>query len=72
MGAPTSSILSKIYLKYLENTNIFYILLKHHIIGYLRYVDGMLIVFKNGMTNIHDMVDTFNKTIPTMTFTMEK
>jgi len=35
MGAPTSYIIFEIYLKYLENTKIFYILLKHHIIGYL-------------------------------------
>jgi len=46
MGAPTSSILSEIYLQYLENTEIFDILLKHHIIGYFRYVDDILIVYK--------------------------
>jgi hypothetical protein len=72
MGAPTSSILSEIYLQYLENTKIFDILLKQHIIGYFRYVDDILIVYKNGMTNIHDMLDTVNKITPTMTFTMEE
>ena len=72
MGAPTSSILSEIYLQYLENTEIFDILLKHHIIGYFRYVDDILIVYKNGMTNIHDMLVTVNKITPTMTFTMEE
>jgi len=33
MGAP-SSVFPEIYLKYLENTKIFDILVKHHIIGY--------------------------------------
>jgi hypothetical protein len=72
MGAPTSSIFSKIYLPYLENTKIFDIPLKHHTIGYFRYVDDIVIVYKNGMTNIQDILDTFNKITPTMTFTMEE
>ena len=44
MGAPTSSFLSEIYLHYLENTKIIYILLKHHIIGYFIYVADTLIL----------------------------
>lgn len=39
IGAPTSSILSEIHLQYLENTKIFDILLKDHIIEYFMYVD---------------------------------
>jgi len=65
-------ILSEIYLQYLENTKIFYILLKHQIIGYFRYLDDILILYKNGVTNMCDMLDAFNKITPTMTFTMEE
>jgi hypothetical protein len=36
MGAPTSSLLSEIYLQHIENTKIANILLKHHIIVSLR------------------------------------
>jgi len=46
MGAPISSILSEIYLQYIENTVIYDILLKHHIVLYFRYVDDILMVCK--------------------------
>jgi hypothetical protein len=45
MGAPTSSILSEIYLQYMENTKIFYILRNSRIEGYYRYVDDILIAY---------------------------
>jgi hypothetical protein len=53
MGAPTSSIFSEIYLKYLENTKTFNISVKRHLIGLLRYIDEILIVYQNNRTNIH-------------------
>jgi len=72
MGAPTSTIFSEIYLKYLESTKIFDILLKYHTLGYFQYVDDILIVYKNEVMNIHEVLDSFNKITPTMTFTMEE
>jgi hypothetical protein len=69
IGAPTSSVLSEIYLQYLESTKIFDILLKYHIIGYFRHVDDILIVYNNEMTNIQY---SFNNLTPTMTLTMEE
>jgi hypothetical protein len=71
MGAPTSSIFSEIYLKYIENTKIIDILLEHHILGYVRYVDDVLILYKNDATSIYDVIDTFNNIIPNIKFTME-
>lgn len=53
MGTPTSSVFLEIYLQYFENTKIFDILVKHHIIGYFQYVEDILIVHKNNATNIH-------------------
>ena len=44
MGAPTSSIFSELYLQHLENTVIFEILVRHKIVGYLCYVDDILII----------------------------
>jgi hypothetical protein len=72
MGMPTSSIFSEIYLQYSENKKILDILLKSHIIGYFHYVDDILIIYKNGTTNIHDVLTIFNNITPTMKFTMEE
>ena len=72
IGAPTSSIFSEIYLQYFENTKIFDILVKHHIIGYFLYVDDILLVYKNNVTNIYEVLDIFNSLTPTMYFTTEE
>ena len=72
MGAPTSSIFSEIYLQHLENTKIFNILRDHQLIGYFRYMDNILLVYKNGLKNIHEILKLFNNISPTLTFTMEK
>jgi hypothetical protein len=72
IGTPTSSLFSEIYLQQMENTKIVDILLQYHIIGYFRYVDDILIVYKQGVTNIHNVLNSFNNTIPTMKFTIEK
>lgn len=71
MGAPPS-VFPEIYLKYLENIKIFDILVKHHIIGYFRYADDILIVYKNNATNIHKVLTTFNNITSTTKFTMEE
>jgi hypothetical protein len=72
MGAPTSSILSEIFIQYLEHTALYEILLRHHIIGYYRYVDDLLLVFDARTTNIHDVLLEFNAVTPTLRFTLEE
>ena len=72
MGAPTSSILSEIHLQYLENTKIFDILKSQQLIGYFRYVDDILIIYKDNLIDIHETLTLFNNISPTLTFTMEK
>ena len=72
MGAPTSSILSKIYLQYLENTKIFNILNEKKIVGYFRYVDDILIIYNENITRVSDVLKSFNDLTPNMTFTLEK
>jgi hypothetical protein len=42
MGAPSSSILSEIFLEFMENSEILKILRGHKIISYFRYVDDIL------------------------------
>jgi hypothetical protein len=49
MGAPTSSILSEIYLQYIKHNKILEIFTNQNIIGYFRYVDDMLVAFNNDL-----------------------
>jgi hypothetical protein len=72
MGAPSSSMFSEIFLQHIEVTKIVNILLQYHIVGYFRYVDDILIVYKQNLTNIHDVLACFNKLTPTLKFTIEK
>jgi hypothetical protein len=72
MGSPTSSIFSEIYLQYKECTDIFDTLVHNNIMGYFRYVDDILIVYDKTLTNIYEMLNTFNRIMSTMKFTIEK
>jgi hypothetical protein len=72
MGDPTSSLFSEIFLEHTEVTKIVHILLQYHIIGYFRYVDDILIAYKQNLTNIHEVLACFNKLTPTLKFTSEK
>ena len=72
MGAPTLSTFSEIYLQHIEYTAIYDILVKHHIVGYFRYVGDILIVYNKTTTNIYDLFNTFNSLMPTMKFTIEE
>jgi len=72
MGAPSSSILSELFLQYIEHTKIYDILNKHSILGYFRYVDDILLVYDITVTNINTVLDEFNNVAQPMFFTMEK
>jgi hypothetical protein len=56
MGAPTSSILSEIYLQFLENTEIFDILKEKKAIGYFRYMDDILIIYNENTTDANQVL----------------
>src|SRR5215475_5775315 len=72
MGAPSSSILSEVYLQYIEHTAIYDVLLRNQILGYFRYVDDILIVYSHDKTNINEVLKNFNDITPTMQFTIEE
>jgi hypothetical protein len=72
MGTPTSAILSEIFLQALEYNHILMLLNKHHIIGYFRYVDGILIIFKFQITQIENRLADFNSLHIKLKFTLEK
>ena len=72
MGAPTSSILSEFFLQHLENTQIYDILLNYNIVGYIRYVDDLLIIYNDRKTDIEELLYRFNDITPKLNFTIEK
>jgi len=72
MGSPTSSIFSEMYLQYIENTVVYDTLIQNNIMGYFRYVDDIFIVYDSTTTDIVKVLDSFNKLIPSIKFTMER
>jgi len=72
MGAPISSIFSEVYLESLQNKEVYYLLIKHNVTGYFRYVDDVLIIYDRSKPNIHDILDDFNKLAAELKFTLEK
>ena len=54
MGAPSSAMLSEVYLQNLEHTEIIKIITQHNILGYFRYVDDILMIYDENSTDIHE------------------
>ena len=71
VGAPSSSIFSEFYLQFLEIFKIYILLQSHNILGYLRYVDDILVIYDENRTNIEDL-NCFNGLTPNLKFTLEK
>jgi hypothetical protein len=73
MGAPTTSIFSEIYLLYMEHTTFVDILNqeKNKILGYFHYVGEILIVYDKTVTDIENIIQTFNSIHLTLTFSKE-
>jgi hypothetical protein len=71
MGAPSSSIISEIFLQHTEQTKLPHIARKLKLLNYFRYVDDLLIVFDSQLTNINEIRNEFNTLHPNMQFTEE-
>ena len=56
MGTPKSSIFSELLLQYTDNTSMPKILKYHKIVGYFRYVDDVLIIYDNRITEIKNLL----------------
>jgi hypothetical protein len=57
MGAPTPAIIAETFLQNLEHNQIYNILTKYIIIGYFRYVDGILIIYDINKTHIDTIIN---------------
>jgi hypothetical protein len=71
MGAPSSSILSEIFLQHIEHTHIPHLTKKHKLVNYFRYVDDIIIIFDTNHTNIQSILTDFNALHPNLKFTAE-
>ena len=49
-----------------------YVVSKHNIKGYYRYIDDILIVYTDTTTNIHMVLNEFNSITPKLEFTLEE
>jgi hypothetical protein len=72
MGTPTSSIISELYLQYIEHALLYDVLIQNHILGYFCYVDCVLIVYDATLTNIHTVLNIFNTAAAPLQFTIEE
>jgi hypothetical protein len=59
------------YFLFLEH-NIYDIFIKHKIIGYLRYIDDILLIYYEELNDINLTLKEFNNIQPNLQFTMEK
>ena len=71
MGAPSSSIISEIYLQFLENSKALTILTKPGIEGYFRYVDDILLIYNKHIIDIDETLTLFNSLSPSLKFSLE-
>jgi hypothetical protein len=45
---------------------------QHQIVGYFRFVDDILIAYKQNLTNIHEVLTKFNNLTPKLNFILEE
>jgi hypothetical protein len=63
MGTPASAILAEVYIQYMEYKQLYPTLRKSELIGYLRYVNDILIIYNQNKTNIDETLREFNRVI---------
>jgi hypothetical protein len=71
MGAPSSGIISEIFLQNFEHTHLPNLARKHKLINYFRYVDDILLIYDDLQTDIHTILSDFNSLHPNLQFTKE-
>jgi len=62
----------KIYLQFFENTKLYDILRYSEVEEYFRYVDDIILVYKNNLTNIEEIINLFNNITPRLVLRWNK
>ena len=71
MGAPSSGIISEIFLQHFENSHLPPLAQKHKLVNYFRYVDDVLLIYDAQHTDIHTILSDFNSINTNLQFTKE-
>ena len=71
MGAPSSGLITELFLQHTENTHLARLSQKHKIINYFRYVDDILLIFDSNHTYIQAILMDFNTLHLNLKFTAE-
>jgi hypothetical protein len=72
MGAPSSGLITDIFLQHIEHSHITDLIQKHGIINYCRYVDDILITFDPNQSDIQIILNDFNSIHPKLRFTADR
>ena len=64
MGAPSSGLITEIFLQHIEHSHLTNLTQKHKIINYCRYVDDILIIFDLNHSDIQEIINDFNSLHP--------
>jgi len=68
MGAPSSGLITKIFLQHLEHLHLAH---KHDTVNYCWYVDDIFLIFDSNCTSIQSIFKDFNAIHPKLQFTVE-
>jgi hypothetical protein len=71
MGAPSSGIISEIFLQHFEHSHLPILAHKHKLVNYFCYVDDVLLIYDALHTDIHTILSDFNLFHPNLQFTKE-
>jgi hypothetical protein len=71
MDAPSSGIISEIFLQHIEHTHHPRLTQKHKLVNYFRYVDDILMIYDSLHTDIQAILHDFNSIHPRLLFTQE-
>jgi hypothetical protein len=64
MDAPSSGLISELFLKQIEHIHLAHLSTKHKITEYFRYVDYILLVFDSNHTDIQAILTEFQRNTP--------
>jgi len=71
MGAPSTGIISEIFLQHFEHSHLPPLAQKHKLVNYFCYVDDDLLMYDAQHTDIHTILSDFNSIHPNLQFTKE-
>jgi hypothetical protein len=71
MGAPSSGLISELFLQQMEHVHLPRLSTKHKIIDYFRYMDDILLIFGSNHTDIQTVLNNVNAIHPKVKFTAE-